>query len=160
MDPHVLHPGHAPTPFTAAEIRDRCPAGRTMRLRVEPEEGEAYERRIRFVEVDEAGAVQEFTRLSASGDAVGDVVTHRSTWLDLQEHASYPAERASIEPDELELPFGRLACLRYTVDGDGDEVERFWFARSLPGMPVRYESVRGGRVVAATTMVANETGGD
>lgn len=149
-----MHAGHAPTPFTAAEIREGCPRGRTMRLRVEPEGGEPYEREIRFAEVDADGAVQAVRRLDAEGGALGDPVTHRSSWLDLQAHASYPAAVTSIQPAALDLAFGTYDCLRYTVrDDDGEE--RYWFARALPGMPVRYESRRDGAVVACTEMVDN-----
>ncbi len=34
-DPHILHPDHAPTPFTADEIRTGCPAGRTVTMAVD-----------------------------------------------------------------------------------------------------------------------------
>jgi hypothetical protein len=32
-DPRVVDPGHAPTPFTAAEIRTSCPEGRRATVR-------------------------------------------------------------------------------------------------------------------------------
>lgn len=35
-DPRVVQPGHAQTPFTADEIREGCPTGRTIGLLVEP----------------------------------------------------------------------------------------------------------------------------
>ena len=153
----MLHPGHAPTPFTAAEIRGGCPAGRRMRLRVEADGADPYERTIRFVEADEDGAVQEFQRRTADDAPEGDPVIHRSTWLELQEHASYPAALVTIEPAELVLPFGGFDCQLYTVRTD-DGLDRFWFARDLPGMPARYESLRDGRVMASTVMIANEIG--
>lgn len=158
MDPHVLHPGHAPTPFTAAEIRDGCPAGRTMRLRTERRGEPSSGRLIRFVEVDADGALQEVQQLDGRGRPVGDPVTHRSSWLDLQEHASYPAATLTIEEATIELEFGRLATLLYRVRGAAGE-ERFWFARDLPGMPVRYEALDGDAVTASTVMVDNSVGG-
>lgn len=158
MDPHVLHPGHAPTPFTADEIRDGCPAGRAMRLRTERKGEPPSGRLIRFVEVDADGALQEVQQLDGSGTPVGDPVTHRSSWLDLQEHASYPAATLTIEDAMLELEFGRFATLLYRVRGSEGE-ERFWFARALPGMPVRYEARDGDAVTAATVMVDNSMGG-
>jgi hypothetical protein len=157
VDPHVLHSDHAPTPFTAAEIRRGCPAGRCMRLRVAADGAEPYERTIRFTEADEDGAVQEFQRRTADDAPDGEAVVHRSTWLELQEHASFPAELATIEPAELVLPFGRFDCQLYTVRTDVG-LDRFWFARDLPGMPARYESLRDDRVVASTVMIVNEMG--
>ena len=55
-DPHVLAPGRAPTPFTADEVRGGCPAGRTIRLRVDVVGETSFHRVSRFVECDEAGA--------------------------------------------------------------------------------------------------------
>lgn len=155
VDSHVLGVGNAPTPFSAAEIREGCPAGRSMRLRIEPEQGEAYERSIAFIETDDDGAVQEVRRFDPAGRQVGEPETHRSTWLELQEHASFPTDVASIRATALDLPFGRFECMLYVVQGDAGE-DHFWFARDLPGMPVRTESRRAGGVTSSTQMIFNE----
>jgi hypothetical protein len=51
------------------------------------------------------------------------------------------------------MTMGPLDCLRYVVT-DGDDVDTFWFARSLPGMPVRTERATGRRVVATTAILS------
>ncbi|HSM37931.1 MAG TPA: hypothetical protein VK838_01275 [Candidatus Limnocylindrales bacterium] len=126
-----------------------------MRLRVEPEVGEPYERSITFVETDADGAVQEVRRFDPAGRQVGEPETHRSSWRELQEHASYPTDVTSIRATALDLPFGRFECMLYMVQTDDGE-DHFWFARDLPGMPVRYESHRAGSVTSSTVMLSNE----
>jgi hypothetical protein len=135
-DPHRLREDHAPTPFSAAEIRVGCPTGRTLRLLVEPEDGEPLVRVIRFIDTDSEGASQESGRFTTSGAPLGDPERHRATWLDLQSHASFPAAATTIV----------------------DETERvFWFARALPGMPVRFEERVSGSVRHRTTLLDDVT---
>jgi hypothetical protein len=68
-DPHVLAPGRAPTPFTAEEIRDGCPAGRTIRLRVDMVGQASFQRCSRFAEDLPGMPVRYLTRTD------GEVVT-------------------------------------------------------------------------------------
>ena len=154
-DPHVLQPGFAPTPFTAEEIRDGCPQGRTITLQVERAGASTLAQVTRFVRCDDEGATVERGQLSSSGEPIGAPETERSTWRELQTHASFPADRTEIRPERIDTPLGELDCLRYTVS-DGPTVRTFWFARSLPGMPVRSETLEAGRVVARVTVTRDE----
>ena len=151
-DPHILGPGQASTPFTAGEIRQGCPSGRTIRLLVEPDGQEPFIRVNRFVDCDADGATIERTRVGASGEPIGPPEAHRSTWLELQAHASFPADRTTIVPEALAIPIGRLECLRYTVT-DGSSVDTFWFAKSAPGMPVKVIGREAGRVTSTVMMI-------
>ena len=157
-DPHVLGPGLLPTPFTADEIRAGTASGRTIRLLVEEPEGERYERVSHLTECDDEGATLERWRIAADGGIDGEVARARVTWLELQEHAAFPADRTSVSSETLELPIGRVECLRYDtrVDESADAAAaRFWFSPVHQGMPVRYEvSTPAG--VQRTTMVAVE----
>jgi hypothetical protein len=155
-DPHLLRPDHLPTPFTAAEIRDASPVGLTLRLRHEAAGAEPVERVIRFETVDPAGADRMTWRVAPDGSLV-DGTSSRSTWLGFQGHASFPAAIASREPAVLETPMGTLDCLRYTVT-DGDSVVEFWFARDLPGMPVRTVETTGGVWQETMAMVSHGLG--
>ena len=147
-DPHVLAPGLAPTPFTAAEIRVGCPAGRVSVARTPDGVGS-----IRFVSGDEEGAWIEGTPLDDRGEAAGPVERERSTWLELQEHAAFPLESTAIERVELAGPLGTLPCLRYTVRR-GEAVLVFWFAVELPGMPIRVERTEGGTTRVTLEVIA------
>ncbi|NNC93520.1 MAG: hypothetical protein HKN80_13625 [Acidimicrobiia bacterium] len=150
-DPHILHPGHAPTPFTAAEIRAGCPVGRTIRLAIQAG-GASHTRVIRFVACSEDGASQESQAFTEWGETLGEPTMNWTSWAQFQEHASFPQAATSIEVEALNTPLGRLECRAYTVV-DGDEVTRFWFAVPRPGMPVRVEQTVAGEVVQTTIMV-------
>ena len=151
---HRLQPDHLPTPFSAAQIRDGCPVGRTIRIREKSSGAEPTYRRIRFIEADAEGALQEFQATDPDGRPIGDPTHRRSTWLDLQRHASQPVQGTSVDEDELGLPFGTFACWRYTVQTPGSEI-RFWFAKELPGMPVQVEEHVDGLVIERSEMIAN-----
>lgn len=152
---HRLRPDHLPTPFSAAQIRDGCPVGRTIRLR-EESGGEAPTfRRIVFTEIEGETSVQELQATDADGTPLGEASPGRSTWLDLQRHASQPAEATTVDEVRLALPFADLDCWRYTVRTPDAEL-RFWFAKELPGMPVQVEHWVDGALAARSLMIANE----
>lgn len=157
-DDHRLRPDHLPTPFSAAEIRHGCPPGRTIRVREETPEQPPSFRIVRFVEVDGDGAVQEFQTIDPEGRPMGEPSRRRSTWLELQRHASQPADATTVEEATLALPFGSGAftCWLYTVRAP-DAERRFWFAKELPGMPVQVEEWSGGALAGRSTMIASET---
>jgi hypothetical protein len=152
LDPHVLAPGRAPTPFTADEIRDATAVGKAIRRRID-EVGEASFYLVsRYVECDEEGAVLERSRLALDGSPLGEPQVNRMTWLDLQGHASFPADVTTIESERLETAIGELDCLRYTVrDGATDEI--LWFATNLPGMPIQQATRTDGQVVSTVSVM-------
>jgi hypothetical protein len=109
-DTNRIQPEHLPTPFSAADIRTGCPAGRTIHLQNDVPGGEPTFLRIRFVEVDADGAVQEFQPTDREGRPIGEPTRRHSSWLDLQHHASQPASTTVIDEVDLELPFGTEPC--------------------------------------------------
>ena len=151
-DPHVFRDGHAPTPFTAAEIRAGCPAGRTIRLRIEIEGQDPFLSVHRYVEADAEGATVERKRFTLAGEPLGDAVRGRETWLELQGHASFPSDRTAVTPERPETPLGELECLSYAVT-EGTTVQTFWFAKTKPGMPIKYSTEEAGQVTSTVTMI-------
>ncbi|MDZ5622422.1 hypothetical protein SFC88_16380 [Nocardioides sp. HM23] len=151
-DPHVLAPGQAPTPFTAAEIRERCAVGKTIRVLVEIEGEAPYHRVTTYVECDDSGATIRRSTLALDHSPLAEPEIEHVTWLGLQSHASFPAADTTIESERIETALGELDCLRYTVrDGEGEKV--LWFAKDLPGMPVRFLTRAGGEVVMTVSVV-------
>ena len=65
-----------------------------------------------------------------------------------------PIATTSIDEVVLDSPMGPLDCLRYTAVG-GDEIETFWFARAIPGMPVMTERRVAGELVERVTMLSS-----
>ncbi|TCC30407.1 hypothetical protein [Kribbella sindirgiensis] len=152
MDSHVLEAGHAPTPFTAAEIRDATRVGKSITRRVESAGAEPFLLISTYVECDDAGATLERSRRSLDGAPLGEPQVLKATWLDLQRHASFAAADTTIEPVRIETAIGPLDCLRYTVrDGGTDEI--FWFATSLPGMPIQQLTRTDGQIVESVLVV-------
>ena len=152
---HRLRPDHLPTPFSAAQIHEGCPVGRTIRIR-EESAGEAPTfRRIVFTEVDAETAVQELQATDGDGTSIGEPNPGSSTWLDLQRHASQPADATSVEEVGLKLAFGEFECWLYTVRTPDAEL-RFWFAKELPGMPVQVEQWVDGALTGRTLMIASD----
>ncbi|MEZ0580431.1 hypothetical protein [Nocardioides sp. MH1] len=151
-DPHVLEPGHAPTPFTADEIRDATVAGKEMWRHVDEDEEEPYLRVSRYLDCDPEGATMERAMHALDGTMIGETESARVGWLDLQRHASFPADDTTIDDDIVTTALGEHECLRYTVVV-GEAIYVFWFAKDLPGMPVRQEVRQGGKVVATVTAV-------
>ncbi len=157
-DPHQLYPDHLPTPFTAAEIRDACQPGRTLRFRLERAGADPVVRVIRYVSADAAGAEQEAWVEGPDGKPLGEPERSRSSWLELQEHASFP-EATTVRADEtITLPAGTFSCLRYVRDDD-DGTWRFWFARNLPGQPVLFEQEVNGVVVFRMVLLEDQPAG-
>ncbi|MDP9272615.1 MAG: hypothetical protein M3O93_03645, partial [Chloroflexota bacterium] len=156
-DPHQLRPDHLPTPFTADEIRAGCQPGRTLRTRVVRAGQDEVVHVTRFVSADAEGAEQESWEETPEGTRLSDPQRRRSTWLGFQEHASFPAATTEVAEEEIEIPAGRFACLRYT-SRDGESVSTFWFARSVPGMPLRFEERVNDVVVFSSTAIENIPG--
>ncbi len=151
-DPHQLYPDHLPTPFSAAEIRDACGPGRTLRFRIEQPGAEPVIRVTRYGEGDAAVAAQEAWLESSAGAPLGEHELSRPTWLELQEHASFPAATTVRVDEEIAVPAGTFSCLRYDR-ADEDGTWRFWFARDLPGPPIRLEHEADGRVAFSSTLL-------
>jgi hypothetical protein len=152
---HRLRPDHLPTPFSAAQIRDGCPAGRTILIREEVAGEAPTFRRIVFTEVDAETSVQVLQATDADGNPLGETSPGRSTWLDLQRHASQPADATIMDEVRLSLPFSDFDCWLYTVQAPDAKIQ-FWFAKALPGMPVQVEQWVDGALVGRTVMIANE----
>jgi hypothetical protein len=66
-----------------------------------------------------------------------------------------PLDATAIEPVTIDVPMGRFEGLRYTRT-DGDNVDTFWFALSLPGAPVRIESRVAGDLVFSSVAISEE----
>lgn len=154
-DANRTRPDHLPTPFSAADIRAGCPIGRTIQVQSEAPGGELTFRQIRFVEVDADGAVQEFQSTDHEGRPIGEPTRHRSSWNDMQHHASQLASATVIDQVDLELPFGTEACWRYTVSSH-DGTVTYWFAKARAGMPVQVEKRVAGELVSRSVVIADE----
>lgn len=152
-DPHLLEAEHAPTPYTADEIRAATPEGLEVTTETVSREGGTRRERTTFVRCGEDDADIATVRLDEHGAPIGEVRRGTARWLDLQAHASFPAAITTRTEDTIDHPLGRLTCWRYDVDGEHGSTT-FWFAHDTPGMPVRYGTVIDGELRDVTEVVA------
>lgn len=146
-----LKPDHAPTPFSADEIRAGCPPGRVITWRVTATDLPApMLQTFTFDESKTGKAVFRATMTTEDGAPKGAARTASVAWKDLQAHASYPAARTTITGERIETEGGTFDCWLYTVRdaANPDHLEtEAWFAKDLPGPPVRLKQYAEGKVV-------------
>jgi len=151
-----MKPDHAPTPFSAAEIRQGCPDGRTTRYKIEARNRPVMYQESTFFNSTVEGTSFRAWQENEQGQPVGDPMENSATWTELQGHASFPAARTRISTESHTTPAGTYDCWLYVVTHEKDgqrEVNRFWFARALPGPPLCFEKTVNGQLVHRMTMV-------
>lgn len=154
-DPYQFRVGDRPTPFSAQEIRQGCPPGRTVRTLVVRAGQEPHVRVTRFSTGDEDGGNSESWSELLDGTRLTETEMGHSTWRELQAHASMPADRTEVTEEEIEIPAGRFACVRYTRT-DEESVGVFWFAKAAPGMPLKFEKRIGDKTIFSSTTLSDE----
>ncbi len=157
-DPHILDPEHAPTPFTGDEIREGCPTGRQVTLVHTSEDGKSEYWTTSFAKTGELNAVLVNQQVAENGQPLGGGSEFVATWDELQAHASFPAANTTVSEVEVTTPIGELDCLLYEVE-EGSTTKQMWFARSLPGLPIK-TVYRDGEVTILTTLVVRDTQAD
>jgi hypothetical protein len=146
----------APYPYSVYQIRAGCPYGRSIEYRIEKAGETPIVERWSFAPVDGETVNVTTETFDAVGNSAGPPKTESAKWAALHEHARFPQSATTIQDETLSLPAGTFDCMRYTVT-KGDVVRTYWFARSLPGPPVKLEITKGGTTVMTMTMQANRT---
>jgi hypothetical protein len=136
-----------PQPFTAEQIRDEWIEG--FQLLMHRRSNETAEReRWTVVGWDKEGAEIEYISLDDEGQPTGEPRVEPSTWVELRDHASFPAANATREEATRETALGTLDGWLYTVnDPDQGTVTEFFFAQELPGAPVEFRIMADDEVV-------------
>jgi hypothetical protein len=135
-------------PFTADQIRDEMVEGLRVLLRRTSPDGEVVERWT-VLEADGESVAIEYAELDGGSSVTGEPGVNRATWVELRDHATFPAGSASRERRVMETALGTHEGWFYTVESDeGDSVDEFFFADDYPGAPLLVVSSRGGSEVA------------
>ena len=137
-------PALATPPFTLDQIRAATRPGRTYRFAMHQGE-QKLNVTMRFTEVTDQGATIERSVVDADGNTL-DQGTEETTWEQLVDHASYPADATVITETKVQVPAGEFDVLLYTIttEQDGNPVvSRMYFAASLPGAPIKAELTIG-----------------
>ncbi len=131
-------------PFTADQIREEWIEGFQIRVRSWSEDAETFERWT-VVGADADGVEIESVEVDENGSPVGEAGVQRSSWVQLRDHASFPADRGRRERVTRATPLGEFEGWFYTVhDADGRTTNEFFFADDLPGAPVFVHLVHDG----------------
>jgi hypothetical protein len=154
----TLEPDHAPTAYTAAQIRTGCGTGRTIVFReVAGTEGPSF----RWFKFTGGTAEQAEFAVAQSPSATEEPAKWtpiHAPWAGLQSHGSFPKAQTLIAFERVDTPIGMYDCALYTITNDkgsAPKVTRLWFAFDLPGPPVRHTVTEGGKVVSTTEIVRN-----
>ena len=150
-----MRPDHHPTPFSADEIRDGFVPGTVVRSRVERAGAEPVVHVRVSIAADPDGGIYEFWTESLDGRRLEEPVQQRSIWRELQAHASMPVDATTIDRVTIDVPMGTFDGLRYTRV-EGETVDTFWFATSMPGAPIRMEERVAGELVFSSTAIAEQ----
>lgn len=138
-DPTILR-----RPFTAEQIRDEWAQGLMLVMATRSADGMTLER-WSVVVADDDGADIEVVPIDTEGNATGEPRVGRSSWVELRDHANFPADVATREDVVRETPLGELDGWLYRVpDPAAGTVSELFFARSLPGAPVEMRITRDG----------------
>jgi hypothetical protein len=154
-----LRPDHAPTPYTAEQIREGCPTGRVAVFLIEVPGRPKVHQVHRFVDAGAEGVTHETTLQTLEGRTIGEDTSTRSRWKELQAHASFPERATRVSEARITVPAGSFDCRLYTVTTmeKGEKVTKhLHFARALPGPPVRFEQSIDDRVVFTMTLIRSE----
>jgi hypothetical protein len=130
-------------PFTAEEIRaEWVPGLRLLMRRSDPEETRTE--RWTVVSADDVGAEIEYAAIADDGSIVGEPTVGRSTWIELRDHASFPAAASSREWVTRSTQLGEFEGWLYRVAKDGAAtVQEFFFVPEMPGAPVHMRILEG-----------------
>ena len=150
-----MKPEHAPTPFSADEIRKGCPNGRINTFRIEVPGDDPFLMHQRFHHGTKDAANLEGHRTTPEGKLLGKKTSRRLPWKVLQSHASHPKDTTKITEGKIETPAGKFDCWIYVVStrarGGKTRVATLHFAKTLPGPPVRMiQEIDGKRTFTMT----------
>ncbi len=156
MEKNRMQPDHAPTPYSADEIRQGCPRKRKIVFQVETFGQTVMFQSVIFLTVEQKEVVFEAVTTGSDGKQIGSRKMTTGLWTDLQSHASFPESQTEIRTETITTPAGTFDCWLYEVSDKKSGktgVMRYWFAKNLPGPPVLYEEVADQKVIYKMSML-------
>lgn len=141
----------APAPYTAAQIKDATKVGRKYTFKVEVPDEPAQLQVMEFTAVTAEGATLKQTTLNEDKTPAGEAIEDQVTWADLESHGHFPKDATRLTEEELTVPAGTFPCKVYRVT-EAEIVNTYWFAKTLPGAPIKVEAREGDKVVFTMTL--------
>ncbi len=149
---------HLPTPFAAEEIRDAFRPGTHVVFVLENAGKDTTVSDWVVTGWTGTHATIAFTTYAEDRTTVLEPTAERtSAWAELRDHARFEVDRAERSQGQLLHPLGTLEVWLYVVQGEQQGLlERYWFAKELPGPPVRFTVEAGGTEVFRMEQVLRE----
>jgi pimeloyl-ACP methyl ester carboxylesterase len=135
--------GDASTPYSAEQIRKALPKGSWIKFNNELSGGQKMVLVFHFGKGNNKEAALVVDTLDEKGNPIAEPRSSKPLWKELQSHASFPAETATIISAPLKTFKGDLDCWLYEVR-EGEAITKYWFAKELPGPPVLLEEYKNG----------------
>jgi hypothetical protein len=134
-------------PFTAEQIRDEWVPGLRLLMRRTTPDGARIERWT-VIDADNEGADIEFATIADDGTVEGEPPVKHSTWVELRDHAAFPAAHATREWVSRTTGLGEYEGWLYRIaDDSADTVQEYFFVPELPGAPVQMRILQGDTTV-------------
>jgi hypothetical protein len=147
-DPSLLR-----RPFTADEIRDEWVEGFRLLIRRTTPVAVKIERWT-VISADDEGAEIEYAIIDED-NKVSESAVRGTTWVELRDHASFPAATATREWVTRSTGLGTYDGWLYRViGGDGGAIEEYFFVPSLPGAPLEMKILDGDTTVFTLEQMA------
>lgn len=148
--------GHTPYPYTADQIAGSWVTGLVLTWAITGEDGQVMHQRWEVGETDDEGVTITYFDTDADGAVLGEGDSASNTWLELRNHASFPAERTTVEAVTLQTPFGEHPAKRYTVapSEEGGPTKVYWFGDDTPGAPLLHQVRVGEELVMELKMTS------
>lgn len=141
----------AAPPYTAAQIKDATKVGRKYTFKIEVPGEPAQLQVMEFTAITAEGATLKQSTLNEDKTPAGEVIEDQVTWNDLESHAHFPKDATRVTEEELTVPAGKFPCMVYRVT-EAEIINTYWFAKSLPGAPIKVEAREGDKVVFTMTL--------
>ena len=141
-DPSILM-----RPFSADEIRDEwIPGFRLLMRRSFPEQ--TLIERWTVVSADDEGVEIEYATILNDGSVEGKPTIARSGWVELRDHAAFPAAHSTRVWVSRSTALGDFEGWLYRVAEPGAAVViEFFFVPELPGAPLHMRTLEGDATV-------------
>ncbi len=150
---HRLDEDNHPTPFSADQIREACGPGRRNVYRVTAAGSDPYINTWWFEDGDAEGADIVSVNSKVDGSPISGPNRRRSTWLELQRHASYPVATTTVSTVRVTTHAGEYDAWCFQSEEEDGTVTNASFARDLPGPPVLIVAEKAGEVVFRSELI-------
>jgi hypothetical protein len=134
-------------PFSAEEIREEWVPGFRLLMRRSYAEETRIERWT-VVSADDEGVEIEYATILDDGSVEGEPSIARSEWVELRDHAAFPAAHSTREWVSRKTALGDFEGWLYRVAEPGAAlVKEFFFVPELPGAPIQMRALEGDATV-------------